>query len=57
MLDTKKLMAPRRVSPFLQSNFCVSALKPNSSYKGKIKIIINQNIISFKGEKFSLISY
>ena len=26
MLDTKKFTAPRRVSPFLHSSFCVSAL-------------------------------
>lgn len=30
-LETKKFMAPSRASPFLHSNFCVSALYPNSS--------------------------
>lgn len=35
ILDTKKLMAPSRVSPFLHSNFWVSALNPNSSCKGE----------------------
>jgi len=34
MLDTKKLTAPSKVSPFLHSSFWVSALYPNSSYKG-----------------------
>lgn len=34
-LDTKKLMALSKASPFLHSSFCVSALYPNSSCSRK----------------------
>lgn len=34
-LDTKKLMAPSKASPFLHRSFCVSALYPNSSCRRK----------------------
>lgn len=39
-LETKKFMAPSRASPFLHSNFCVSALYPNSSCGKRLKFYL-----------------